>query len=57
MDRNPSIPDSIRRDGKEAPFAADEVIFENDPLSEGEESWGIDEVIDEEPASQTPETS
>jgi hypothetical protein len=56
MGRDRSFPEVIRRDGGEAPFSADEVIYENDPLGEGEEARSIDEVIHEEPG-RTPETS
>ncbi|MFO7288441.1 hypothetical protein SAMN04488025_10945 [Planifilum fulgidum] len=50
MGRDRSFPEVIRRDGGEAPFAADEVIYERDPLGEGKEARAIDEVIHGEPA-------
>ena len=56
MDRNRGFPEGVRRDGEEVPLAADEVIFENDPLTEGEEARAIDEVIHEEPVQSPPET-
>ena len=50
MGRDRSFPEVIRRDGGEAPCAADEVIYERDPLGEGKEARAIDEVIHGEPA-------
>lgn len=50
MDRERNFPEGLRRGGEEAPFYADEVIYERDPLGQGGEVPAIDEVIHEEPA-------
>lgn len=57
MERDRGFPEGVRRDGEEAPFAADEVIYENDPLGEGEETRSIDEVVHEESERTPPETT